>query len=86
MGPSVDGNVCPHQSLSHILNGGKTKQRKSKTFMQRNQTPVGARRLMKAILLRHILLKKMGQAGFMMKCSRRIRSSVNKVLWWKHIC
>lgn len=50
--------------------------------MQRNQTPVGARRLTKAILLRHILLKKMGQAGFMMKCSRIIRSSVNKVLQW----
>lgn len=51
--------------------------------MQRNQTPVGARRLMKAMLLRHILLKKMGQAGFMMKCSRIIRSSVNKVLQWE---
>lgn len=51
--------------------------------MQHNQTPVGARRLMKAMLLRHILLKKMGQAGFMMKCSRIIRSSVNKVLQWE---
>lgn len=64
----------------------KTKKRKqnnekSKNFLRRlHQTPVGARRLMKAMLLRHILLKKMGQAGFMMKCSRRIRSSVNKVL------
>lgn len=85
-GPSVDGNVCPHQSLSHILNGGKTKHKENKTFMEFNQTPVGARRLMKAILLRHIFLKKAGQAGFMMKCSRRIRSSVNKVLGWKQIC
>ena len=52
---------------------------------ERDQTPVGARRLTKAILLRHIRLKKTGQAGFMMKCSRRIRSSVNKVLWEKRI-
>lgn len=43
-------------------------------------TPVGARRLIKAILLRHIFLKKAGQAGFMMKCSSRIRSSENRVL------
>lgn len=59
--------------------------KKTKNFMYHAQTPVGARRLMKAILLRHILLKKTGQAGFMMKCSRRIRSSVNKVLGWKYI-
>ena len=44
------------------------------------QTPVGARRLTKAMLLRHIFLKKAGQVGFMMKCSRRTRSSVNRVL------
>lgn len=61
----------------------KQKHKENKTFMERNHTPVGARRLMKAILLRHILLKKTGQAGFMMKCSRRIRSSVNKVLRWE---
>lgn len=59
----------------------ETKQGKCWKFVGRqDQMPVGARRLMKAMLLRHILLKKMGQAGFMMKCSRRIRSSVNKVL------
>lgn len=76
-----------HQRWSHILHGvGRKKNKKqnnekSKNFLRRlDQTPVGARRLMKAMLLRHILLKKMGQAGFMMKCSRRIRSSVNKVL------
>lgn len=84
--PSVDGNVCPHQSLSHISNGGKPKQKESKTSTWLNQTPAGARRLMKAMLLRHIFLKKAGQAGFMIKCSRRIRSSVNKVLRWKQIC
>ena len=39
-------------------------------------TSVGASRLMKAMLLRHILLKKAGQTGFMMRCSIRIRSSV----------
>lgn len=58
----------------------KPKKKRAGIFRRCNQTPVGARRLMKAMLLRHILLKKMGQAGFMMKCSRRIRSSVNKVL------
>lgn len=41
---------------------------------------MGARRLIKAILLRHIFLKKAGQAGFMTKCSSRIRSSENRVL------
>lgn len=30
--------------------------------------------------MRHILLKKAGQAGFITKCSRRIRNSVNRVL------
>lgn len=35
---------------------------------------------MKAMLLRHILLKKAGQAGFITKCSRRILNSVNRVL------
>lgn len=79
--PSVDGNVCPHQSFKSHPKWRKTKQnkRKNKSVKGRNQTPVGARRLMKAILLRHILLKKTGQAGFMMKCSRRIRNSVNRV-------
>lgn len=43
------------------------------------QTPVGARRLTKAMLLRHIFLKKAGHAGFMTKCSSSIRSSVNRV-------
>lgn len=41
---------------------------------------MGARRLIKEILLRHIFLKKAGQAGFMTKCSSRIRSSENRVL------
>ena len=45
-----------------------------------DHTPVGASRPRKAMLLRHILLKKAGQTGFMMRCSIRIRSSVNKVL------
>lgn len=31
--PSVDGNVFPHQSLSQILNGGKTKYKENKSFM-----------------------------------------------------
>lgn len=35
---------------------------------------------MKAMLLRHILLKKAGQLGFITKCSSKILSSVNKVL------
>lgn len=75
--------VCPHQkfkSRPKLVERKKIMWRKT-TFsrVKRDQTPVGARRLMKAMLLRHILLKKVGQAGFMMKCSRRIRSSVNKV-------
>lgn len=73
--------LCP--SKFQMVKTKEIKKIKAKTLTRWNQTPVGARRLMKAILLRHILLKKTGQAGFMMKCSRRIRSSVNKVLWWK---
>lgn len=61
--------------LSHIVIGLKSKKKKKLTSTQSNQTPVGARRLMKAILLRHTLLKNTGQAGFMMKCSRRILNS-----------
>lgn len=72
---------------SYMAEGGEKKNKqnkKSKNFLRwHHQTPVGARRLMKAMLLRHIRLKKIGQAGFMIKCSRRIRSSVNKVLWTK---
>lgn len=88
MRPSVDGNVClisiKDEVTSYMVWGEKNQKKqnneKSKNFLRRlDQTPVGARRLMKAMLLRHILLKKMGQAGFMMKCSRRIRSSVNNV-------
>ncbi len=41
--PSVDGNVCPHQSLSHILSVGKTKYLyiKKTNFYEGQSDPCG---------------------------------------------